>query len=100
MRVRREVAVRAGSDHGVARGNGNGEHPQRDHGREVERADAGGDTQRLPDAVGVDARAHVLRHLPHPRACQIALATSSKCQIVLATSSNCQIVLATSSNVY
>ena len=42
-----------------------GEHPQRDHRGEVEGADPRGDPQRLPHAVAVDARGHVLDHVAH-----------------------------------
>ncbi len=40
---------------GVATGDGEGEHPQRHHRREVERRNARDDTERLPDRGHVDA---------------------------------------------
>ena len=47
----------------VAGGNGHGEHPQRNHGGEVERCDARTHTQRLQQGVGVDATGHVVGQL-------------------------------------
>ncbi len=44
-------------DEGVAAGDRRGEHPHRDHGREVERRDAGADADGLADRVHVDAGA-------------------------------------------
>ena len=41
---------------GVAAGDGHAEHPHRDHAGEVERGDAGPDTQRLAHGVDVDPR--------------------------------------------
>ncbi len=43
-------------DEGVADGQGRRQHPERDHGREVERRDARYDAKRLADRVNVDAR--------------------------------------------
>ena len=43
-------------DKGVATGNSHGIHPQRHHGREVERRDASNDTQRLVVRPGIDLR--------------------------------------------
>ena len=42
----------------VAAGDGQREHPQGDHGRKVERRDAGADAQRLADRKGIDAGRH------------------------------------------
>ena len=50
---------------GVTGGNGHREHPQRDHGREVERRDTGTDTQRLGVGIGVDLAGHVLNGFTH-----------------------------------
>ena len=50
---------------GVAGGDGHGEHPQRNHGREVERGDAGAHAQRLQDGVGVDTASHVVGEFAH-----------------------------------
>ena len=47
-------------DERVSAGEGVGEHPHRHHAREVERGDAGDDTQRLLDAVHVDPGAGLL----------------------------------------
>ncbi len=47
----------AGLEHeGVAAGQGVGQHPQRDHGREVEGRDAGDHAERLAQRVDVDPR--------------------------------------------
>ena len=50
---------------GIAAGNRHREHPQRDHGGEVERGNAGAHAQRLHHAVGIDATGHVLRVFTH-----------------------------------
>jgi len=50
-------------DEGIAGGDGHGEHPQRDHRREVERGNAGADAQRLQQGIGIDARGDVVRQL-------------------------------------
>ena len=46
---------------GVAAGDGVGQHPERDHHREVERRDAGDDAQRLEHGVDVHAGGHLGR---------------------------------------
>mmetsp|Transcript_23065 Transcript_23065/g.50757 ORF Transcript_23065/g.50757 Transcript_23065/m.50757 type:complete len:469 (+) Transcript_23065:310-1716(+) len=51
--------LRGLQQHRVPTGRGQGEHPQRDHGREVERGDACGDTQGQAVGVGVHIRADV-----------------------------------------
>ena len=51
------IALRGLHDEGVAAGDGRRRFPQRDHGREVERRDAGGHTQRLAHRIHVDAGA-------------------------------------------
>ncbi|MNV05399.1 hypothetical protein D3C71_957360 [compost metagenome] len=48
---------------GVARGNRHREHPQRDHGREVEGGDACAHAQRLQQGVGIDTTGHVVGQL-------------------------------------
>src|SRR5690606_6082060 len=48
---------------GVTGGDGHGEHPQRDHRREVERGDAGADAQRLQQGVGVGTAGDVVGQL-------------------------------------
>jgi hypothetical protein len=50
---------------GVPRHCASGEHPERDHGREVEGADASAHAQRLLVRVGVQRRGQVLRRLAH-----------------------------------
>ena len=50
---------------GVAAGNGHGEHPQRDHGREVERRNAGTHPQRLDPGMGIYLAGHVFNGLAH-----------------------------------
>ena len=52
---RRRVLLARLEDEGVAAGDRVGAHPQRHHGREVERGDAGDDAERLADRVDVDA---------------------------------------------
>ena len=51
------VALGGLEDEGIAAGNRRGEHPHRDHAREVERRDAGADADRLADRIHVDAGA-------------------------------------------
>ncbi len=51
-------------DKGVAAGNGHREHPQRHHGREVERGDAGAHPDRLHHGVAVHSAPHVEGVLP------------------------------------
>ncbi len=53
----RGVLLRGLQHEGVAAGDGDAEHPHRDHGREVERGDAGADAQRLAHRIDVDPRA-------------------------------------------
>ena len=48
-------------DERVATPEGVGDHPQRHHGREVERGDAGHDTERAADGGDVDAGRHLVR---------------------------------------
>ncbi len=55
----RGVALGGLVDEGVAAGDRRREHPHRDHGREVERRDAGHDAHRLADRGQVDAAADV-----------------------------------------
>ena len=50
---------------GVTRGDGQREHPQRDHGREVERGDPRTHAQRLGPGMGVDAAGHVFHGFAH-----------------------------------
>jgi len=47
---------------GVAAGDRRGPHPHRNHRREVERCDAGDDTERLADRVDVDTRRDLFAH--------------------------------------
>jgi hypothetical protein len=47
----------------LPRGDGHGEHPQRNHGREVERRDASAHAQGLQQGVGVHAAGHVVGQL-------------------------------------
>ena len=56
----RRVLLRRLEDKGVARRDGDPEHPHRDHAREVERGDAGGHAQRLAHGIDVDAGARAL----------------------------------------
>ncbi len=55
------IALRGLEDEGVAADQRHRKHPQRHHGRKVERRDAGGHAQRLAQRVAVDARADVRR---------------------------------------
>ncbi len=48
----------------VAAGDGEGQKPERDHGREVERHDRGAHADRLADRLGVDIAADVLEVAP------------------------------------
>jgi hypothetical protein len=48
---------------GVAEGDGQGEHPQRAHGREVEGSDTSADAERHTVAVEIDALGHVAEGL-------------------------------------
>ena len=57
---RQRILLRGLEYEGVAADDGHGEHPQRDHGREVERRDAGAHADRLADGIGVDAAGDVL----------------------------------------
>lgn len=50
---------------GVTAGDGQREHPQGDHGGEVEGRNAGAHAEGLAVAVGVDVLAHVLGGLAH-----------------------------------
>ncbi len=54
------VALGGLEDEGVAAGDGEREHPERDHGGEVEGRDAGDDAERLAHGPGVDAGADLL----------------------------------------
>ena len=54
------VALGGLEDEGVAAGEGEREHPERDHGGEVEGRDAGDDAERLAHGPGVDAGADLL----------------------------------------
>ena len=49
------VLLRGLEDEAVADRDGDAEHPHRDHGREIERGDAGDDAQRLAHGIDVDA---------------------------------------------
>src|SRR5262245_9455271 len=53
----RGVTLGGLEDEGVADGDGDAEHPHRDHGREVEWRDAGDDSQGLTHGIDVDAGA-------------------------------------------
>ncbi len=59
------VLLRGLQDHGVATRRGGGEHPQGNHGGEVEGADTGGDTEGLAVSVGVQALGQVAEGLTH-----------------------------------
>ncbi len=50
---------------GVAADDGHGEHPQRDHRREVERGDTGAYADWLAQGVGIDTAGDVLGELAH-----------------------------------
>ena len=65
---RHRVLFRWLEDEGVAAGDGQREHPQRDHRREVERGDADAHAQRLNPAGGVDLAGDVLHRLAHHQA--------------------------------
>ena len=51
------IALRRLEDEGVAAGDRRRAFPQRDHGREIERRDAGDDAERLAQRIEVDAGA-------------------------------------------
>ncbi len=55
----RGILLRGLEDERVAAGDGDGEHPHRDHGREVEGRDAGDHAERLADGVDIDAGRNV-----------------------------------------
>ena len=57
------VLLRRLEDEGVAAGDGERRHPQRDHGREVEGRDAGADADRVADREQVDAAADLMAEL-------------------------------------
>ena len=57
------IALTGLENEAVAGGDGDGQHPQRDHGREVEGGNAGHHTQRLPERPAIDAGAHLLGEL-------------------------------------
>ena len=57
---------------GVAGGDGQGKHPQRNHRREVERGNADAYAQRLNPAGGVDVAGHVFHGLAHHQAGDVA----------------------------
>ena len=59
----RRVALAGLEDEGVAAGDGDAEHPHRDHAGEVERRDPRADTERQSHRVDVDARPRALRKL-------------------------------------
>ena len=61
----RRVLLRGLQHERVAAGDGQREHPQRHHGREVERRDARAHPDGLNEAVGVDAPGDVLDRLAH-----------------------------------
>ena len=57
------VSLRGFEDEGVAAGEGEGKHPERDHGGEVEGGDAGDYAEGLAHGVAVDAGADLLGEL-------------------------------------
>src|SRR5690554_2893505 len=57
---------------GVAAGDGQGEHPQGNHGREVERGDPDADAQGLHHAIGVNFPGHVLQSFAHHQGGNVA----------------------------
>ncbi len=57
------VALGGLEDEGVAAGDGEGRHPEGDHGGEVERGDAGDDAEGLAERPGVNAGAYLLGEL-------------------------------------
>ena len=57
------IALRGLQDEGVAAGDRHRIHPQRHHGREVERRDAGDDAERLAVGMRVDLRPDIAREL-------------------------------------
>mmetsp|Transcript_22635 Transcript_22635/g.40310 ORF Transcript_22635/g.40310 Transcript_22635/m.40310 type:complete len:473 (-) Transcript_22635:351-1769(-) len=58
------VLLRRLQHHRVSSSNRQWEHPERDHGWKVERADAAGDSEGLSQRKGVDPGGHVLERLP------------------------------------
>ena len=67
---RRGILLGGLEDEGVAAGERDRRHPQRHHGREVERRDAGDDAERHPERVRVDPRGDLrgrlaLEQVPH-----------------------------------
>ena len=62
------VLLRGLEHEGIAAGHGHGEHPQRNHGREIERGNAQAHAQRLRVGIAVDAIGHVLHRLAHHQA--------------------------------
>ena len=65
---RHRILLRGLQHESVAASYGEGKHPERDHGGEVEWRDAGAHAQGLGVAVGVDAAGHVLHRLAHHQA--------------------------------
>ncbi len=61
---RRGVLLRWLQDEGVAARDGVGQHPERDHHREVERGDAGDHAQRFEHGMDVDTARHLGRVRP------------------------------------
>ena len=59
----RRIALAGLENEAVTAGDGNGQHPQRDHGGEVERRDACDHAQRLTERPAVDAGADLLGEL-------------------------------------
>ncbi|MCY1400865.1 hypothetical protein D9M71_159690 [compost metagenome] len=62
------ILLRGLEDEGVAAGDRQRKHPQRDHRREVERGDADADAQGLDPAGGVDLAGNVFHRLAHHQA--------------------------------
>ena len=56
----RRVLLGRLEDKGITAGDRIGEHPHRDHRREVERRDTSDNTQRLPNLIDIDAAARLL----------------------------------------
>jgi len=54
-------------DVGVSAGDGHGEHPEGNHGGEVEGADSGGNSERLPVRVGVHILGNSGESLTHQK---------------------------------
>ena len=55
------VFLRGFQDKGVAAGDGDGKHPHRHHGREIERGDSDAYPERLPEGKTVDSGPYVFR---------------------------------------